>query len=94
MKMGNQFRGLDTEEVNFLEAHQRERHAEEAARKRADDDVLEAFRQCVSLGLLFCGLRATCSLCVRRMRADQSAIAWRLAVAERRIGNRRRHQPW
>jgi hypothetical protein len=47
MKMANQFRGLDSEEVNFLEAHQREKHAEEAARKRADDDVLEAFRQCV-----------------------------------------------
>lgn len=48
MKMGNQFRGLDSEEVNFLEATQREHQQAEAAKRKEEQDILNAFRQYVS----------------------------------------------
>ncbi|CDZ98194.1 Uncharacterized conserved protein [Phaffia rhodozyma] len=44
MKMGNQFRGLDSEEINFLAAEKTKSEEEERARRQADEDVLAAFR--------------------------------------------------
>lgn len=45
MKLGNQYRGLDTEELNFLNDRMKEKHAKEQKEKAEDNVELQSYRE-------------------------------------------------
>lgn len=47
MKLGNQYRGLDSEETSFLNARKEEQRAKEMAIKEMEQQGLAEYRQCV-----------------------------------------------
>lgn len=47
MKLSNQYRGLDNEELNFLADKIKERRTKEQKEKAEDNVEVQAYRECV-----------------------------------------------